>query len=243
MLVVVGENPDELVKKYDKKLKVEPYVVYQFKDAKKLHEKYIKILQGVLETMDKCNPEYLYTEGQLNSLENESDVDFFLELSEDLDIDDETGDAYTTKNPYGRYDGCSIGKHFALPLINKRGEEVYSCRKGDVDWSVVHLSNQYVYEFAWDSVMEGKKPKDESEKVIYENMKNRKEYFRHYGTRENYVFSNTSFWGYAFLSDKVEWTELEDTENQFEWVKNFYGKFIEPLGNNEKISIFECIRN
>ena len=55
--------------------------------------------------------------------------------------------------------------------------------------------------------------------------------------------SNTSFWGYAFLSEKTGWVELEETVNQFEWVKNFFNRFIAPLGDNDKISIYECLRN
>lgn len=243
MLVVVGENPDELIKKYDNSLTVDPYVVLKFSDAKKYHNKYILMLKELLKIMDKTDPNYFYTQEQLNIYENEDDTEFYLDITEDYDIDEETGNAISTKNPDGKYDGCSIGKNFALPLIDKNGNEVYSCRKKDVDWGKIHLTNQDVYAFAWDSVMEGLKPNTEEEKIIYENMKNRKEYFRHYGNRENYILSNTSFWGFAFLSANTGWVELEETVNQFEWVKNFFNRFIKPLNDNDKISIYECLRN
>ena len=35
-LMVVGDNPDEMIKKYDSKLKVEPYIKYHYDDAGKL---------------------------------------------------------------------------------------------------------------------------------------------------------------------------------------------------------------
>ena len=243
MLVVVGENPDELIKKYDNKLTVDPYVVLKFTDAKKYHEKYINVLKELLKMLDKSDPEYFHTKELLNVYENEDDIEFYLDIADGYEIDEETGDAISTANPDGKYDGCSIGKNFALPLIDKHGNEVYSCRKKDVDWNKIHLINQEVYAFAWDSVMEGKTPNTAEEKIIYDNMKNRKEYFNHYRNRENYILSNTSFWGYAFLSEKTGWVELEETVNQFEWVKNFFNRFIAPLGENDKISIYECLRN
>lgn len=243
MLVVVGETPDELIKKYDNKLTVDPYVVYKFSDAKKYHEKYINVFKNLLDMLDKNDPRYFHVKEQLSLYESEDDIEFYLDIAEGYDIDEETGDAMSTSNPDGKYDGCSIGKNFALPLIDKNGNETYSCRKKDVDWNKIHLTNQEVYAFAWDSVMEGKAPKTDDEKNIYDNMKNRKEYFKHYGSRENYIMSNTSFWGYAFLSEKTGWVELEETVNQFEWVKNFFNRFIAPLGDNDKISIYECLRN
>ena len=241
-LIVVGENPDELIKKYDGRTQVEPYVVMHFKDAKKLHEKYINFYGELLKKMDRSDPQYMTIETQLREYEGQDDNDFYLDITDAYEIDEETGDAISRRNPYGKYDKCHLAGSFALPLINKKGEEVYSCRKSDVDWEKIHLYDSDVYEFAWDSVMGDRKPETDNERIIYENMKERKEYFMKYGTRENYVASNTSFWGYAFLSDKIEWTELEDTMNQFEWARNFFERFITPLADNEKITIYECTR-
>ncbi len=241
-LVVVGENPDELIKEYDSNKKVEQYTVLQFKNAGKLRQKYIKFYEEMLLKLEPTDPNYPLAEEQLKIYKEQSDVDFFVDITEGYDIDEETGDAVSDKNPNGKYDSCRLGKNFAVPLINKNGEEVFSCTKNEIAWDKIHLANKETYEFAWDSVMEGKKANTEEEKIIYENMKNRKAYFSTYGSRENYVLSNTSFWGYAFLSEKTGWIELEDTINQFEWVMEFYDRFILPLKENERISIYECIR-
>ena len=79
MLVVVGEDPDELIKKYDNNLTVDPYVVLKFSDAKKYHEKYIKVLKELLKILDKSDPEYFHAQEQLNIYENEDDIEFYLD--------------------------------------------------------------------------------------------------------------------------------------------------------------------
>ena len=119
------------------------------------------------------------------------------------------------------------------------GREVFQARKKDVDWSKMHLNSKKVYENAWDMVIGKKKPKTDEEKIIYENMRNRVEYFRLFETKDNYVMQSTAFWAYAFV-DENNWYELDETTSQFEWVKNFYDRFIKPLDGNTLLTIFEC---
>ena len=88
-------------------------------------------------------------------------------------------------------------------------------------------------------VMEGSEPQNDNETQIYENMKARTAYFEKFGSKENYVLVNTAFWGYAFVSENG-WIELEDDMDQFEWVKNFYIRFIEPLPDDTLLTIYEC---
>ena len=88
-------------------------------------------------------------------------------------------------------------------------------------------------------VMEGKTPSNEEETIIYENMKNRTQYFQSFGNRETYVASNTAFWGYAFLSEDVEWIDMEEHE-QFSWIMQFYDLFIKPLPDDTILTIIEC---
>ena len=58
-------------------------------------------------------------------------------------------------------------------------------------------------------------------------------------TKDNYVMQSTAFWAYAFV-DENKWTELDETTSQFEWVKNFYDRFIKPLDDNTLLTILEC---
>ena len=46
--IVVGENHEEIMKKYDSKLKITPYVAMQFKDSKQLYETELKFLETLL---------------------------------------------------------------------------------------------------------------------------------------------------------------------------------------------------
>ena len=52
-LMVVGDEPDEIIKKYDANLEVEPYVKYHYKDKEKYRKKAIKIAQEVVENSDE----------------------------------------------------------------------------------------------------------------------------------------------------------------------------------------------
>jgi hypothetical protein len=241
-LVVVGNNHAEMVKKYNKKLKVKKHLVYKFEDAEKLYQKKILIMKSLLNKIEGDEERKEFLTEEYNYYKDLDYLEYYTELTEGLIIDDETGDAYSETNPDGKYDTARVAGVYALPLIDKEGNETYSCKKGDVDWSRIHLFNTYPYEVAWDTVMEGKEPKDDNEKYIYENMKNRTTYFEYYGTRENYIKSSTSFWGYAFLSEETGWVELDDTTNQLEWVNNFYDKFIKPLKEEEIVTIYECTR-
>ena len=239
--IVIGENPDEIMKKYDLSLKVEPYVVYKLSDIKQYKENTLRAYR-YLSTMETM-PETIRNEysERVKEIESMSDIDFYTELTSDFDIDEETGDAMCNINPNGRYNICRLGKNLAMPLIDKNDQEVFQARKKDIKWEKVHLANQEVYKTAWEMVMENREPVTEEEKTVYENMKNRTEYFSFYGDKENYIVSSTAFWGYAFVT-KDEWVELTDNISQVKWVTEFYDRFIKNLPDNTLISVYECIR-
>lgn len=243
-VIVAGNNPEFLLQRYDANNKSPvPIVVYEFKKAKEYRKKKIKAYEEMLKNKNADSYITDYVRGRLEEIKKMSDTDFYLELTEDYEIDDKTGNAFTYDNPYGKFISCRIGKDFSLPFILKNGEETYQAIKGDVDWEKIHLANTEPYEIAWDTVMENKLPKTEDERTIYNNMKERKYYFSQFGSRENYIASSTAFWGYAFLSNETEWVELEENINQFIWVTEYYDRFIKPLPETTKLTIYECIRN
>ena len=51
--MVVGDTPDELIKKYDAALEVEPYIKYYYKDISKYRKKAIKVAQDLVDNADK----------------------------------------------------------------------------------------------------------------------------------------------------------------------------------------------
>lgn len=237
--IVAGDNPDELMKPYDRREEEEPYVRYHYKDAAKIKEKYVELYEGILnsdeETIDKDELEDI-----VNDLKEMSVEEFYEELTEGLTIDDETGDAISTENRQGMFSYYELGKWLSVPFLLKGGREVFQAKKSDINWDKIHLGGGDIYRKAWEMVMEGVEPSNDYEKTIYDNMKDKETYFKKFETKENYVVSNTAFWGYAFLSEKTGWVDASDTNDQFVWMAEYYNMFIKNLPEDTLLTIYEC---
>lgn len=237
--IVAGETPEELMKQYDKNITVEPYVVYKYNDAHLLKQRYIDMCKALITNQDLDKKEQKELILTIDEIDKMSDEDFYLDYTQDYMLDAKTGDAMSNKNKNGKWTSYKIGDLFSIPFKTLDGEEKYQARKKDIDWEQMHLHGKEIYEMAWELVMDKRKPKNEHEQKIFENMKNRTGYFQKFENKENYVVNSTAFWGYAFLSEKTGWLQLEDNMNQFEWVSNFYDKFIVPLNENTLLTIYE----
>ena len=237
--IVAGDNPEELMKQYDKNITVEPYVVYKYKDAELIKKRYLELLHNLLnaKTVNKEEKEEIMV--SIDEINDTSAEDFYFDFTDEYMLDPKTGDALCDKNKNGKWSYYQIGKFFSVPFITKDGDEKFQAHKKDIDWDKIHLANQDTYITAWELVMDKRPPKDEREKKIYENLKTRNGYFEKFKTKENYVVNSTAFWGYAFLSEKTGWVQLEDNQNQFEWVSNFFNNFIKPLDENTLLTIYE----
>lgn len=236
--IVAGDDYKTLLKKYDLNNNCENTVVFKLKDAEKIRNIYIATHEQLLKDDNLSSFERNLLTDELNIAKSQSPQEFYYDLTCDYDYDDE-GNAITDKNLFGKYSSYAIGQVFSVPFTLKNGKTSFSAKKGEVDWSKMHLANKGIYEAAWDMVMEGKTPSNEEETIIYENMKNRTQYFQSFGNRETYVASNTAFWGYAFLSEDVEWIDMEEHE-QFSWIMQFYDLFIKPLPDDTILTIIEC---
>lgn len=238
-VIVAGNNPEELMKKYDKSVEVEPYIVYKKSDADYLKAQHLKYYNEALENKNISDVQREEIEDLAHDLLMESSDEFFSILTDDYEHD-EDGNAISTDNPDGKWAFYQGGKLFSVPFITKDGRELFQCKKGDIDWRSMHLSGGRIYKRAWEMVMEGSKPTDGQEEHIYENMKNRTAYFSNFNSKEDYVMYNISFWAYAFLSEDTGWEEYEEEIKQIDWVKNFYDKFIKPLPDDTLLTIYEC---
>lgn len=239
--IVAGDNPEELMEKYNRNRKVEPYIVYQYSDAEKLRQQYIESYQEMLASGQSEYDEEYIKETILDLSEMSAD-DFYYDLTDGLIIDSENGNALSDANKDGKYSYYNIGKLFSVPFLTKDGRELFQARKKDIDWDKIHLSNSYIYERAWDMVMNGSKPENEYEQQILDNMGNKITYFKKFENKENYVISNTAFWGFAFLSEKTGWMEATETDDQFVWMANYYNVFIQNLDDDTLLTIYECVR-
>lgn len=235
--IVAGENPEELMKPYNKNITVEPYILYNFNDAHKLKKLY----------MDSCKEELAETTETLQQEEIKEEIDYVSQLSDDDFFDyftmeydkDNEGNAISTKNKKGKWSFYQLGKFFSVPFITLDGREVFQEHKKNIDWYRIHLHGQEIYKRAWEMVMENSKPNNDYENNIYENMKNRTAYFQKFGNKEKYVVHSTAFWGYAFL-DENKWVDMDSAPDEFTWVSDFFEKYIDPLDEDTFLTIYEC---
>lgn len=238
--IVAGDNPKDLMAEYDSNMVVKPYVKYYYKDVDKIKKSFIEVYENQLQYI-KNDFEKEYITNSILDLKEMSNDEFFEELcDENSFFDEKTGDIKSNKNPKGYYSFCNIGKMFSIPFLTKDGREVFQARKKDIDWDKIHLSGQDVYRRVWEMVMENSEPNNEHEKLLYENMKFKINYFNKFETKENYVNSNTAFWGYAFVSETIGWADAEETKDQFSWISNFYDVFIKVLPEDTLLTIYEC---
>lgn len=240
--IVAGDNPEELLAPYDNSKNKSRNVVYKYKDREKLKKIYLSCRAADLEQATSAEEKDMI-KNDIADIEQMSPEEFYYDYTGDYALDDNTGDAIEYKNPNGKWDSAAIGKVFALPFELLDGTRAYQAKVGDIDWGKMHGNGKEIFERAWDMVMNGEKPNTDTEKTIYENMKNRTGYFRKFGDKETYVASNTAFWGFAFLSDMTGWKELDENVDQFTWMTNFYDVFIKTLPPDTLLSIYECRRN
>ena len=240
--IVVGEEPDKLMSIYNKNIPGIPRVIYKYKDVEKIKKMYLNMYNNMLKDVtfigEKQNIQDIIKE--INEISND---EFFEQLCDGNDsywFDEETGDIMSDENENGKWASYQLGKAFSIPFLTKDGREVFQAKKNEIDWDSIHLSGKRLYERVWEMCMEGSVPNDEHEKVLFDNMKDKVTYFKKFETKENYVISNTAFWGYAFLSDTTGWIDAEDEENQFTWMSNFYDVFIKLLPEDSLLTIYEC---
>ena len=240
--IVAGDNPDELMARYNVNLKVDKYVVFRYKDAHRIREEYIKSYQAIADCSDFDESIRENAREALDEIQSMTDDEFYYSVTSAYEYDKETGDAVSEINPNGKWKSYNLGKNFSLPFKLKDGTEVFQARKSDIDWPSIHHNNQEVYRLAWEMVMEGRKPETDDERIIYDNMRERTEYFKKFGTKENYVESCTAFWGFAFLSEETGWVELDDSTSQFTWMNNYFDVFIKNLPEDTLLTIYECAK-
>ena len=238
-VLVVGDNPEELMAKYDSQNKVNRHVVYKFEEADVYHKNKLKILKYVIDSPDRDEGTKRMAQAEYDYYKDLSDIDYYLDLTEKYELDPETGDAYTTDNTDAKFDGYNKNGIFSYPFITNSGMETYSAVKGNIDWEKMHHWDTRTYSVVWETVIEGREPLDKDEEIVYNNMKNRVAYLKGFRDKMDYVNSMTSFWCHAYL-DENGWVELSGP--QFEWVKNFYERFVSPLPDDAKLTIFDCTR-
>ena len=126
-VMVVGDNPEELMKKYDISLKVAPYIKFKYLDADKMRKNACKVMQELIKNRDKFGFNDLqadYFKEKLKSLNSMSSFEYYSSLTEGMYYD-ENGNALSEENPNGKWTTYALGRNFSYPLKLKNGEESY----------------------------------------------------------------------------------------------------------------------
>ena len=243
-VMVVGDNPEELLKKYDINLSVEPYVKYKYSDAEKLQKNAIKVLDEIIANPDRFTLNSFQTDyfkERRKAINNMSSFEYYQTITNGLYYD-KNGNALSEKNPNGKWSTCRIGKNFSLPLKLKNGTEAYQAINSDIDWEHMNMQNTNTYEIVWDLVHGNREPHSEEEERIYKNMKNKTKYFNNFKDKDAYVVYNCAYWNYAFL-DSNGWHDLDDDGKELEWISQFFDKYVTKLSPTDKVSIYECSKS
>lgn len=236
--IVAGENPIELIDKFKDNDNNELTLAYRYSDAEEIKHTHTLLAKEYLKQADS-EFEKIELEDIIETLENQSIDEFWEDLSDGYEMDDDKN-IYTNKNPETKCSSYNIGKNLSLPFTLKDGTTTFQARKGDVDWSKMHLHDYDMYIRTWELAMEGEMPLNDVEKNIKKNMGNMRDYFMFFGDKETYASHCSAFWGYAFLDDSELWQDLSYETNQIDWVLNYYKDFIEPLPDNTLLTVFEC---
>lgn len=237
--LVAGDNPDELMKEYGPGDGTKEYIIYKLSEAIKIQEQAKQMYNALIEKAPTLFQKFVFEE-ELDVIKDETPIEYFSRLTQSFKHNPETGDAISNVNPSAKYTSYRIGKELFCPFMLKNGNVSSQALKGDVNWEEMHLGKAEKYDIVWDTVIDGKKPKTDTEKLIYNNMKHMKNYLLSFGNKEKYVSFCTSFWTFAFLSKETGWVNLEPETNQMDWVICFFEKFIVPLSENTLLTQYEC---
>ena len=232
------------MQKYDVNLTVDKYVKYKYLDAEKMRSNSIKLLEEIVKDPKKFNLNIYHVDSikeRIKNIKAMSTFDYYSELSVGLYIDN-NGDAWSDENPNGKWQTYKLGDYFSLPLILNDGTETHTANNGDIDWFKMHMQNTHMYDVVWDLVHGVKKPSNNEELTVYENMKDNVNYFSKFKNKDEYVIHNCAYWNYAYL-DENGWVDIDDAKSDIEWVSEYFERFCAKLKDTDKVTIFECTKD
>lgn len=242
-VLVVGDNHNEMMESYSPNKKVDMYVKYKYLEAKNYLNAMKKAMSAICNDGRKSGLGKFQIDTikeRLAALEKMTPFEYYTSLTEGMYYDEE-GNAMTDENPNIKYSSCAIGNKFSVPFTLLNGETSYSARKGDIDWSKMHLDKQHVYERAWELAVEDAKPNDEGEEKVKKTMSSKKKYFSNFKSKEEYVAYSTAYWTYAIV-DENGWSDVDTVcnGNINKWIAGFYDKYVKKLSDDVLLTIYEC---
>lgn len=248
-ILVIGDNPDDIIKKYSADNITGNHLFMKRKDAENHRQSKIKLLKETLNKQSLTEQQKNLTKEYIDILSEMTDLEYFLDVTEGCTYDEDNGDAYKEGNPDAHYKSVRSPQKtleetneesgFCNPFKLYDNCIAYSAYKDEIDWNLNHLHNKHVYEITWDMIKEDKKPRTDAEHTIYENMKNRKGYFENFKDKKDYVSYCTSFWTYGVATEK-EYNDADELGlSMNEWIKTFYDNYIKDLPEDTLLTLYE----
>ena len=247
-VMVIGDNPTDLMKKYDIGLKVKPYIKYKYLDASKMQNNAIKVYSEITSNpgkfmLNKFQEDYF--KDKLKGITSMTPFEYYSTITNGLYYD-ENGNALSDENPDGKWSTYHIGRNFSYPMITNDGKETYQEFARNVNWGLMHMEDNSVrlYGRVWDLAVEDDEPKNDDEKQIKAQWKDRGKYLSNFKSKDDFITHNCAYWNYAYL-DENGWHDVDSDENgnENEWIKSFYSKFIKKINDDALITIYEFSRN
>lgn len=242
-VIVIGDNPDVEIDKYDSmRDESKPYIIYNYSDIHKIRIERIKFYTEFM----KHTEDLKVINGikkQLDLLKSLSDIEYYSQLGELYSYDSDKN-IISTENPLGKWITCERGgKIFSNYLKDFNDNGVVSAKKSEIDWSLVHLREDKVnvYNRTWELCVEHKQQETDKDRQIVKNMMNYKPYFKNFSNKNEYIKMSSSFWAYAIIDNNKMWFDMENV-NEFDWIVNFYDRFIKDLAPDTLITIYECTK-
>lgn len=253
-ILVIGDNHQEIAKKYSSDTKVAPHIFMKFDDAEKERKNHIRLYKALLtdKRVSLTESQYDFYKEMYLTFSNISDFDYFRKVTDGCMYDENTGDAMTEENPnaFYKYERCQQHRlevtgaegDFSDPFILKDGTKSYSAHYNDIDWSLIHNNEQKreLNKRVWELIVENDEPLNEQEENTKKRLCERISYFiNNFKTKEDFINYSSSLWFWGVATDK-KYEEVDYTVSDMDWCVNFFDKYIKPLEKtNPLITIYE----
>lgn len=255
-ILVVGDNHEEIVKKYSADTKTETHVLMKLEDAEKERKSHIKLLKTLLtdKRVTLTNEQYDEYKEKYLEFKNMDDFEYFRKMTEGCFYDEETGDALTDRNEnaYYKYERCHQHRlevtgeegDFSDPFPLKDGTISYSAHFDEIDWDRIH-NNPDIKEInrrVWEMVIDDDVPLNEYEAKIKVQMMHRISYFENFKNKDEFVKYASCLWYWGIATENAYY-EVDYKTSDLDWCVNFFDKYIKPLEKkNPLLTIYEVRR-
>lgn len=236
--LVIGNNPEEIVKAFDGETEVEPYLAFEYNKKEIYRQNMIKSLSTILKGKLKDDVREFF-EDELAEIKKMSDEDYYYQITYGKTLD-ENLNVVSDRNPNAKFMGAEIAdENNAYPFILYDGTKTFSAKVSNIDWEAT-AGDIAKYKRVWELIVKNDKPKEAWEITAKSSGPSRADMLRAFGSCENYIKFNTAFFTpYVALFRKGElvW-DVWQPDKQVEWVLSFYKNYLFKLPKDTLITLY-----